>query len=765
MENPYSSRNMIKDNNHFFGRQEEIEQVFTNLNNGFQNTSIVGERRIGKSSLLWHISRPDIYREFEKKGDKPFLFIFFDLQSVAGLNQQSFFRILTHHFIKQLPIEPVLKVDDFDSHQEFFMELVEEYCESYRIVICLDEFETVSTSKDFNAGFLQGLRSFANLGQIAYITSSRDHLEQITQQTDHIMGSDFWNIFIMPPLYLSLLTEAEALELVTLPAQKAGNPFTKDEMNSIIHMAGYHPLFLQIACYYLFDMKSKKLLANQAAALDSVEMKQMINDFTSAAEPHFKQSWKQLSEVEKNVLVNCNTIDPEGQYRNTVNIHVHRGLLLPGPPLKPFCTSFFDYIQNNNFPQRDAQEASIKEKVDKKLAQMDQDTSKIPTFFLNNAYKLETSRCNRLNIWISQSGQILLDLEGNQNISHFCNNKIQYDSRSILTFNERVQSLPKNEDWRLHKKLIGDSVQDIFQAIPELSQFYSEGSASCDNDEHFIINFKCPIDMLSFPFEFINSLSSFDEGQKHLTLSHPTRKSIMGIRTRKKPLNPDFYLDKEVKILLVGSNTHGAVNMNEKDYQLSAIPGAVQEVQNLAQMIDQLNKNENVNLLYDLKIDISAAEMAELLQHGQYDIVHYSGHSFFAETPENSCLFFWDSPKMECIEKITATGLNTIVERSNIKFFYLSCCQGAAMEVGNQVIFNDFLGIIHSLLVAGVPAILAMRWPLSDQMAMLLASSFYKELFAGKGLDHSLFYARKQVQNKNTNDYTWLSPILVVQGN
>jgi CHAT domain-containing protein len=156
--------------------------------------------------------------------------------------------------------------------------------------------------------------------------------------------------------------------------------------------------------------------------------------------------------------------------------------------------------------------------------------------------------------------------------------------------------------------------------------------------------------------------------------------------------------------------------------------------------------------------------MEELLRNGNYDIVHYSGHSIFSDMSDTSSLFFWDSEKKDHIEKITATALNIYVERSNIKFFYLSCCQGAVMQIGDQTIFNDIHGFTHSLLVAGIPSILAMRWPLSDQMAKILAPTFYKELFSGKGLDHALLYARKQVQNKNINDVTWLSPILVVQG-
>ena len=105
-----------------------------------------------------------------------------------------------------------------------------------------------------------------------------------------------------------------------------------------------------------------------------------------------------------------------------------------------------------------------------------------------------------------------------------------------------------------------------------------------------------------------------------------------------------------------------------------------------------------------------------------------------------------------------------MVERTKIRFIYLSCCQGGTAGTVDQLLSNDFLGIGHSLIVGGVPAIVAMRWPLSDDMTVLLASSFYKELFNGMGLELALFRARRRVQSKNPKDFNWLSPMLIMQG-
>ena len=157
--------------------------------------------------------------------------------------------------------------------------------------------------------------------------------------------------------------------------------------------------------------------------------------------------------------------------------------------------------------------------------------------------------------------------------------------------------------------------------------------------------------------------------------------------------------------------------------------------------------------------------MSGLLESGGYDVIHFSGHGAFMEPAENSCLFVRGNAHGEdVIDTLTANELNILVERSRIKFVYLSCCQGAQIGATDKLITGEFLGIVPSLLVGGVPSVLSMRWPLNDQTAVLLAISFYSELFKGRGIELALFRARKQVQAKMPNDYNWLSPVLVVQG-
>lgn len=770
MQNPYAARNMIKEVSDFFGRRNQIEGIFRNLKTiPFQNTSIVGERRCGKSSLLWHISQPQVHDRFVEEGEKPFIFIFFDLQKVANLNQNTFFRLLTECLIKQLPEKPDISQDNYDTYQEYFYELVDESAERFRIVVCLDEFETIRANDQFDATFLFSLRSLGNSGKVAYVTSSRDRLYEIIHTTDGLKGSDFWNIFVEPPIFLGLLRRDEARELVTVPAAKAGVTFLPSDTEYVFELAGHHPLFLQLACFHLFEEKKIREEAGNDLELDHLARQRVRDNFLLGAMPHFDHIWSRLSPAEKSLVADCRTVDPEGESKKMIVELVRRGILVSDGTLRPFSVAFENYATENLSSSRAAAaspagaSAPTADAAAGVIGAGLKDTrptgGRPPSAVTTEA---------KLDIWIGRKAEVLINFSGPYSISQFCPNQASIKADTIKRFDNRVKRLPQIDNWRAEKDEIGKDVFDLFEQTPELSQIYTGGRSAVEDDENFLLTFRCPQEMLAFPFEFLNCLSSVDEGQKHLVLSHPMRKSIVGIRSKKTPLPPDFYRDERKRILLVSSNVSGGFNFRGKPYHLPEIPGATKEIKALEGLINELRKGGDFLSTVDVRYDVTGEEMAELLQYGRYDVVHFSGHGMYSDSPESSCLFFWKKPGGKHagneIESLTANELNVLVEGTGVRFVYLSCCQGAVVGAADQLLSNDFLGIAHSLLVGGVPSILSMRWPLSDDMAILLASSFYRQLFRGGGIEKSLFKARRQAQSRMPNDYNWLSPVLIVQG-
>ena len=81
--NPFTYGNPITDPSRFFGRRRELELIFGRLQNPeFESSSIVGERRLGKTSLLYFASHPEVIRRFGLDPEV-YLFIYLDLGIVG----------------------------------------------------------------------------------------------------------------------------------------------------------------------------------------------------------------------------------------------------------------------------------------------------------------------------------------------------------------------------------------------------------------------------------------------------------------------------------------------------------------------------------------------------------------------------------------------------------------------------------------------------------------------------------------------------------
>src|SRR5690242_19128910 len=83
-ENPFTYGNPVSDPKSFIGRQREAETIISRLRTRqFESTSLVGERRIGKTSLLQYVANPTVRATRGLDLDK-FVFVYINLQMVSA---------------------------------------------------------------------------------------------------------------------------------------------------------------------------------------------------------------------------------------------------------------------------------------------------------------------------------------------------------------------------------------------------------------------------------------------------------------------------------------------------------------------------------------------------------------------------------------------------------------------------------------------------------------------------------------------------------
>jgi hypothetical protein len=276
--NPFASRIAVRDPERFFGREPLVRELY-GLLAGQQSCSIVGARRIGKTSLLHFLSHPSTYTGNVADGT---VFVFVDLQELTGLGPDDLFYTIAERL--RSSIEGTVAINpERDGTASGFRRMLGRLTDAdVRAVVCLDEFEMLSQNGLFDNNFFAFLRGMCSNYNLSLVTASRLGLYELCHQ-GNLQTSQFWNIFVERPL--GLLSPVAARALVAEPFASADHPLTDDTISRLLSLAGPHPMFLSIAAYHLHEE-----MANHRAFDWTAIHRRYFRD----VQPHLKYIWDQL---------------------------------------------------------------------------------------------------------------------------------------------------------------------------------------------------------------------------------------------------------------------------------------------------------------------------------------------------------------------------------------------------------------------------------------------------------------------------------------
>jgi uncharacterized protein len=228
----------------FVGRKAELRRIFSALETAhtgqLQSVSVVGPRRIGKSSLLYYVAHKptlinsDAYR--------------FAYVELSDANCRTLDGLLAT-ILKQLGAN---KSNGKLSLTKFQDAIVTLKNSGKCPVVCLDEFEELTDHPDqFTLDLYDSWRYLINQHAMAFITGSKSPLIDLQQKLGYT--SPFFNVFTHLPL--GELANDEARELIARGAE-CDRPFTPAEQNDAWLMAGNHPYKLQLAGSLLYQSKA-----------------------------------------------------------------------------------------------------------------------------------------------------------------------------------------------------------------------------------------------------------------------------------------------------------------------------------------------------------------------------------------------------------------------------------------------------------------------------------------------------------------------------
>ena len=214
--NPFTFGNPIKDPARFHGRQAEIRQITNRLlSSAHESTSIIGERRIGKTSLLYHLNHPDVSTSLGLTPDK-FCLVYADFQGLTDITPTRFWQRVLKKMSRSIcdeSLRPAInKLSEQESFDLFDLEDLFEATQDkgLTIVLMMDEFEYVTQNPNFKGDFFGGLRALAIHHGVALLPATRRELVDLCH-SDEIKGSPFFNIFANVVLRPFPMKEAASL--------------------------------------------------------------------------------------------------------------------------------------------------------------------------------------------------------------------------------------------------------------------------------------------------------------------------------------------------------------------------------------------------------------------------------------------------------------------------------------------------------------------------------------------------------------------------
>jgi hypothetical protein len=288
---PYLAGAPVRRPEMFYGRRDLLEDCIK-CGNGDQmaSLSILGARRAGKTSFLRFL-------EYSLGADRypQIVPVYLDAQTPIK-SCENFYAYMLREAMQALekrniniPRAPDLpKEVPYDTLSTFFKQAGDRH---WRFLLLLDEMESlVKFSNIFDEKFFSGMRALIQIGQVSWITSSFR-----TVYMPNTTSSPFLNI-IQATHYIGPLTEQDARRLVVEPAARAGHFFEKEDIQSILKIAGRMPFLIQKAALMLYMSHINNVRGEEAR-------RQLASSFALEMQNYLQSQLKHLTKEEYDTLV------------------------------------------------------------------------------------------------------------------------------------------------------------------------------------------------------------------------------------------------------------------------------------------------------------------------------------------------------------------------------------------------------------------------------------------------------------------------------
>ena len=151
-------------------------------------------------------------------------------------------------------------------------------------------------------------------------------------------------------------------------------------------------------------------------------------------------------------------------------------------------------------------------------------------------------------------------------------------------------------------------------------------------------------------------------------------------------------------------------------------------------------------------------QLTRALEHGQYHVLHYAGHSDLGASGGDVYLV---NEQTGLTEVLGGDDLAGLLVNNGISLAVFNSCRGVYAATTDPSTLAGAGNLTNALLKRGIPAVLAMAERIPDDVARNLSQLFYRSLKQQNAVDLSLSRARQGlISSYSSTQLYWALPVL-----
>ncbi|MBW8879470.1 MAG: CHAT domain-containing protein [Acidobacteria bacterium] len=149
--------------------------------------------------------------------------------------------------------------------------------------------------------------------------------------------------------------------------------------------------------------------------------------------------------------------------------------------------------------------------------------------------------------------------------------------------------------------------------------------------------------------------------------------------------------------------------------------------------------------------------LRDALLAGDFHVLHFLGHGGFEAATGEGFLYLEDGAGGTAPVRGTVLA-DLLRDITSLRLAVLNACQTARLAAP-----GPFGGVATALLQAGLPAVVAMQFPISDRAARAFGVAFYRRLALGDPIDSAVAEGRLAIRRDFPDSAEWATPTLFLR--